>query len=114
METHRVQHEAVDSLTCRQNQHGGAAVEGVTRGNDLSTWQQGVLLGRFAVVVLKHAQTDKYYCNILLTFGRSGSISAKQSVVRLRNCCSPVALIWSFSNFAKKNRLKHQAPDVQR
>lgn len=66
-ETHRVQHEAVDSLTRRQNQHGGTAVEGVTRGNDISTWQQGILLTRFTVVVLKHAPPHTYTHSIIIT-----------------------------------------------
>lgn len=48
-ETDRVQHEAVDSLTGGEDDHGGAAVKGVTRRHQVSAGLQGVLLTRLVV-----------------------------------------------------------------
>ena len=39
----RVKHEAVDSVARGENDHGGASVQGVTGGHDLTTWKRSFL-----------------------------------------------------------------------
>lgn len=64
--TDRVQHEAVDSLAGGENDHGGAAVQGVTRRHQVPARLQSVFLTRLVVCGLQNRAGNVWLPEILL------------------------------------------------
>lgn len=53
MQSYRVEHEAVDSMTSGQHHHGGTSIQSVTSGNNLPPRLQSILLRWLVICCLK-------------------------------------------------------------
>lgn len=62
--THWIQHESVDPIPYREDNHGGAAVQGVTRPHQLPPTLQGVLLCSGTVIFLQSQGRSLIYSKL--------------------------------------------------